>query len=89
MELKHRLVDKVKIFCEKNEIHPLPNSITYLGLNPSVEMSNGTRMPFHIVGYSTGGLNMIVRNYIHIDPESEKLVLLITPHLSESIDEDY
>jgi hypothetical protein len=88
MTLEIRLVEKVKAYCEKNGIEPLTGSVRYVGLNPSVEMLDGTLVPRHIVGFSTGEAYMITRNYVHIDPDSEKLLMLITAHFSESIDED-
>jgi hypothetical protein len=88
MALENRLVEKVKAYCEKNRIEPLAGSVRYVGLNPSVEMLDGTRVPRYIVGFSTGETYMIARNYIHIDPDSEKLLMLITAHFSESINED-
>lgn len=82
MTLQERLERKVHDYCIKRDRALVENSIGYLGINPSARLPSGEFKPMHVVGFDVWAIENVTtqRNFVCIDPQTEELVLLITPH---------
>jgi hypothetical protein len=88
MTLQEKLEKKVHDYCINNNRALVENSLYYVGLNPEAGSPSGEVRPMHIVSFDVWAIKDVTTqsNFVHIDPITEKLVLLITPHTWKMLD---
>jgi hypothetical protein len=87
--LEKRLEDKVEKWLESKAIMILAGSVRYRQLNNDALLPSGIRKPMHIVVYQSWVVENESTNLncIYVDPTTEKLTLIVTPHVSTWIEE--
>jgi hypothetical protein len=90
MTLKEKLEEKVRKYLVNEGTPLVDGTICYTGIMEDTEMPNGQKLPMHMVRYQSWVVHgeKVHLNVIYIDPKSEKLVLKITPHMYEKINDD-